>query len=114
MSTPNTHYGSEKIERMLDGCKSIFFIGIGGITMSSLAHISNLRGYRTGGSDRTSLPAVSKNAVLKFFTPTMPRTSRITTRWSTPLRSHLKIRNTKTHSGAASPVFRERTILDML
>ena len=53
MSTPNTHYGSEKIERMLDGCKSIFFIGIGGITMSSLAHISHLRGYRTGGSDRT-------------------------------------------------------------
>ena len=53
MSTPNTHYGAEKIGRMLSGCKSIFFIGIGGINMSSLAHISHLRGYRTGGSDRT-------------------------------------------------------------
>lgn len=38
---------------MLEGCGSIFFIGIGGITMSSLAHISHIRGYRVGGSDRT-------------------------------------------------------------
>lgn len=53
MSTPNTHYGAAEIGRMLDGCKSIFFIGIGGITMSSLAHISHLHGYRIGGSDRT-------------------------------------------------------------
>ncbi len=52
MSTPNTHYGAAEIGKMLGGCKSIFFIGIGGITMSSLAHISHLRGYRTGGSDR--------------------------------------------------------------
>ncbi len=37
---------------MLKGCKSIYFIGIGGINMSSLAHISHLRGYRVGGSDR--------------------------------------------------------------
>ncbi len=53
MSTPNTHYGAAEIERMLDGAESIFFIGIGGITMSSLAHISHLRGFRVGGSDRT-------------------------------------------------------------
>ena len=37
---------------MLENCKSIYFIGIGGINMSSLAHISRLRGYRVGGSDR--------------------------------------------------------------
>lgn len=53
MSTPNTHYGATEIGRMLENCRSIFFIGIGGITMSSLAHISHLHGYRTGGSDRT-------------------------------------------------------------
>ncbi len=52
MATPNTHYGAEKIEEMLRECKSIYFIGIGGINMSSLAHISHLRGYKTGGSDR--------------------------------------------------------------
>ena len=52
MATPNTHYGAETIQMMLENCKSIYFIGIGGINMSSLAHISRLRGYRVGGSDR--------------------------------------------------------------
>lgn len=52
MSTPNTHFGSERIGEMLKDCKSIYFIGIGGINMSSLAHISHLRSYRVGGSDR--------------------------------------------------------------
>lgn len=52
MATPNTHYGVENIDLMLKSCKSIYFIGIGGINMSSLAHISYLRGYRVGGSDR--------------------------------------------------------------
>lgn len=52
MSTPNTHFGAENIEAMLKECKSIYFIGIGGINMSSLAHISHLRGFRVGGSDR--------------------------------------------------------------
>lgn len=52
MATPNTHYGAENIHLMLENCKSIYFIGIGGINMSSLAHISRLRGYRVGGSDR--------------------------------------------------------------
>ncbi len=52
MATPNTHYGVENIHLMLKACKSIYFIGIGGINMSSLAHISRLRGYRVGGSDR--------------------------------------------------------------
>lgn len=53
MSTPNTHFGASKISRMLKNCRSIYFIGIGGVSMSSLACISQLRGYRTGGSDRT-------------------------------------------------------------
>ncbi len=52
MATPNTHFGADNIENMISGCNSIYFIGIGGINMSSLAHISHLRGYRVGGSDR--------------------------------------------------------------
>ena len=52
MATPNTHYGAQNIHLMLKECKSIYFIGIGGINMSSLAHISRLRGFRVGGSDR--------------------------------------------------------------
>ena len=53
MATENTHYGARQIERMLAPCHSIYFIGIGGINMSSLAHVSLQRGYRVGGSDRT-------------------------------------------------------------
>ena len=53
MSTENTHFGAHAIQKMLAECKSIFFIGIGGVNMSSLAHITKLRGYRVGGSDRT-------------------------------------------------------------
>ena len=53
MSTENTHFGANAIQNMLAECKSIFFIGIGGVNMSSLAHITRLRGFRVGGSDRT-------------------------------------------------------------
>ena len=55
MSVPNTHYGAFKIDRMIRSLqkKSIFFVGIGGINMSSLAHISLVRGMKVGGSDRT-------------------------------------------------------------
>ncbi|MBO5305525.1 MAG: UDP-N-acetylmuramate--L-alanine ligase [Clostridia bacterium] len=52
MSTENTHFGAAKIGEMLGKCKSVFFIGVGGINMSSLALITKLRGYRVGGSDR--------------------------------------------------------------
>ena len=53
MSVNNTRFGAEGISAMLCGKKNIFFIGIGGISMSSLAHISHEQGYRVGGSDRT-------------------------------------------------------------
>ena len=53
MSIENTHFGAQAIQTLLLDCKSIFFIGVGGVNMSSLAHISVLRGYRVGGSDRT-------------------------------------------------------------
>lgn len=53
MSTENTHFGANAIGSMLAECRSIFFIGIGGVNMSSLAHITKLRGFRVGGSDRT-------------------------------------------------------------
>ena len=52
MSLENTHYGANAIRRNLAACHNLFFIGIGGISMSSLAQISLLEGYRVGGSDR--------------------------------------------------------------
>ena len=69
MSIENTHYGAEAIGEMLSGAASIYFIGIGGINMSSLAHISHIRGYRTGGSDqmRTALTEKLEAAGIELF-----------------------------------------------
>ena len=53
MSVSNTHFGANRIGDMLKECKSIFFCGVGGINMSSLAHISFVNGMKVGGSDRT-------------------------------------------------------------
>ncbi len=52
MALENTHYGYEQIKQQLTDCHSIFFIGIGGISMSALARISHVLGYAVGGSDR--------------------------------------------------------------
>ena len=52
MSVENTHLGALGIANTLKCCKNIFFIGIGGISMSALARISLLRGFGVGGSDR--------------------------------------------------------------
>ena len=53
MALENTHYGHVRIGEMLKDCHSIFFIGIGGISMSALAQISRSLGYTVGGSDRS-------------------------------------------------------------
>ena len=52
MATENTHYGALRIGELLRSAKSVYFIGIGGINMSSLAHLTHRRGLRVGGSDR--------------------------------------------------------------
>ena len=54
MSLPNTHFGAEYIGKLVEGGpKKIFFAGIGGISMCSLAYISKLRGHTVSGYDRT-------------------------------------------------------------
>ena len=53
MALKNTHYGAARIAELLKSCHSLFFIGIGGISMSSLAEISLKEGFLVGGSDRT-------------------------------------------------------------
>ena len=60
MSIENTHYGAKKIKELLENKKSIYFIGIGGINMSSLALITQVCGYRTGGSDRVASALTAK------------------------------------------------------
>ena len=57
MSTPNTHEGSERIIAHLHNCTqnhlSVFFIGVGGVMMSSLALLTHRADHPTAGSDRT-------------------------------------------------------------
>lgn len=58
MSTPNTHHGAARIRALLDDCRqngrSVFFVGIGGVMMSSLALLSARAGHPTCGSDRST------------------------------------------------------------
>lgn len=62
MAVQNTHFGAEEIERKLSGKHAVYFLGIGGITMSSLAHTTALRGFKVGGSDRALSPLTDKLA----------------------------------------------------
>ena len=52
MSVGNTHIGARQIGDLLATAKRIFFIGVGGVSMSSLAHITKMRGFEVAGSDR--------------------------------------------------------------
>ena len=52
MALDNTHFGAQMIAKLLDGPKKLFFCGIGGVSMCSLAHISRLRGHDVSGYDR--------------------------------------------------------------
>lgn len=53
MALDNTHFGASEIEKILKDRKKLFFDGIGGVSMCSLALISKLRGYEVSGYDRT-------------------------------------------------------------
>ncbi len=57
MALENTHFGASYITELLSDSKSLFFCGIGGVSMCSLAHISHLRGHKVSGYDRASSPA---------------------------------------------------------
>ena len=48
-----TSYGVSKLNEIFEIKRSVYFIGIGGISMSSLAHIAMSMGMRVGGYDRT-------------------------------------------------------------
>ena len=60
MSTPNTHEGALRIHAYLRDCaennRPVFFIGVGGVMMSSLALLTARAGHPVHGSDRTATP----------------------------------------------------------
>ncbi len=60
MSLPNTHFGPQIIEKLLSEKKNIFFVGIGGVSMCSLASIAKLRGHTVSGYDRTRSSVTDK------------------------------------------------------
>lgn len=47
-----TSYKKSELDRIFSKPRSVYFIGIGGISMSSLAHISLAMGLKVGGYDR--------------------------------------------------------------
>ncbi len=53
MSLPNTHFGAERIAQIMENAKGVWFLGIGGVSMSALAEYTLALGRRVGGSDRT-------------------------------------------------------------
>lgn len=52
MSISNTFLGAKAISHALRRCKTVFFVGIGGIQMEALALLLHQRGYVVRGSDR--------------------------------------------------------------
>ncbi len=48
-----TSYPASRLEEIFKKPRSVYFIGIGGISMSSLAHIAHERGCKVRGYDRT-------------------------------------------------------------
>ena len=73
MSTPNTHDGAARITAYLQACAarnaSVFFIGVGGVMMSSLALLTRRAGHPTVGSDRahTAVTDVLEAAGIHVF-----------------------------------------------
>ena len=62
MATPNTHFGAKTIGQIMESCreKEVFFLGAGGIMMSSLALLTKRSGYITRGSDRSASALTQK------------------------------------------------------
>ncbi|MBE6723992.1 MAG: UDP-N-acetylmuramate--L-alanine ligase [Ruminococcaceae bacterium] len=52
MALPNTHFGPFGIETILRNKHNLFFAGIGGVSMNSLAILAQKRGFSVSGYDR--------------------------------------------------------------
>lgn len=52
MALPNTKHGYARIAELLANAKTVYFIGIGGVSMCSLAQMTQANGLHVRGSDR--------------------------------------------------------------
>ncbi len=64
MKKERKHYSPDEIREILKREKNVYFIGIGGVSMSSLAIISKQNGLKVGGSDRTLSDTTDKLCAL--------------------------------------------------
>ena len=71
MSTPNTHLGHNRIREIMIAAKdkTVFFLGAGGIMMSSLALLTKRSGFAVAGSDRSksALTERLENSGIKMY-----------------------------------------------
>ena len=69
-----TKYQTAELEQIFKTPRAVYFIGIGGISMSSLAHIAHDRGCRVGGYDRSPshLTKALENCGVRIFYETSP------------------------------------------
>ncbi|MBQ1848670.1 MAG: UDP-N-acetylmuramate--L-alanine ligase [Clostridia bacterium] len=64
-----SYYSPEAIGQLLKKERNVYFIGIGGVSMSSLAEISHNAGYKVAGSDRTpsAITSALENAGITVY-----------------------------------------------
>ncbi len=69
-----TKYSVSELSEIFSTPRSVYFIGIGGISMSSLAHIAHDRGCKVGGYDRTpsSLTTALEDCGIEIYYETSP------------------------------------------
>lgn len=60
MSVVNTHEGPTRLSAYAAAAGSVFFIGIGGVMMSSLAYLTARAGHAVCGSDRAPSPVTAR------------------------------------------------------
>ena len=73
MALENTHFGYEYIDSLIGNSpKKIFFDGIGGISMNSIAKICHMRGHTVSGYDKTPsdiTKALENDGIKISYTP---------------------------------------------
>ncbi len=72
MSAPNTHFGASTIARMLSEVDAVYFLGIGGVSMSSLAVMTARRGLLVAGYDRAKTSRIddlTAQGITVYHTP---------------------------------------------
>ena len=70
MALLNTDLSHQEIKETLKKCKRIFFIGIGGVSMSTIATYMHFKGYQIFGYDRersTLCQKLESIAEIKYY-----------------------------------------------